>query len=117
MLLRVLSILGLASAACLAAVTPARAASALTPADIRLLLTSPERRVRATDAIVERLLAEGLRRSSTLADLVVALNRSSVIVYIQSARQLHATLDGRLMLSPGARGLRYLRIQIRSDGT
>lgn len=112
-MLRVLSVLGLVTAFWHASASPAYTASALGPAEIRALLTSPARRVRAADAIIEKSLADGLRRSSTLVDLVLALNRSDVIVYIQAAHELPSTLDGRLQLMPGPRGQRYLRIQIR----
>jgi len=93
------------------------AASALSPAQIQLLLTSPERRVRAADSRVAALLAEGLRRSATFGDLVVALHRTNVIVYIQTAPHLPRSLDGRLMLTSGPIRQRYLRIQIRPDGS
>ena len=65
---------------CTAAVSSAPSVS---PAHY-LLLNSPERRVRATDARLRSLLAEGLHRSRTFASLVTALNRSDVIVYIES---------------------------------
>jgi hypothetical protein len=93
----------------------ARAASALTPAQIHELLTSPDRRVRGSDPRIERLIAEGLRRSTTFGDLVVALNRSNVIVYIQKSMTLPSMVSGRTLLTTRAHGQRYLRVQVRLD--
>ncbi len=113
-MLRLLSIA--VAASLLAAATPQpAAASALTPAEIEALLTSPERHLRATDGRVERLIAEGLRRSSTFAGLVSALDRTNVIVYIQPSMALPRTVAGRTCLVHTAHGQRYLRIQIRLD--
>jgi hypothetical protein len=115
LMLRVLFVLVLVPALCLAGASEARAASALSPAEIQALLTEPTRRVRAADGATQRSLAEGLRRSSTLGDLVLALNQSDVIVYIQSVRDLPQSLSGRLQLLPGPAHQRYLRIQIRAQ--
>jgi hypothetical protein len=90
-----------------------RAASNLTPSQIEHLLTAPNRRVRSDDARIKKLLADGLRKSATFGDLVSALNRTDVIVYIQASTTLPATLDGRLLLAVGPQRQRYLRVQIR----
>jgi hypothetical protein len=116
-MLRFPTSLALAALVCVGATVPAHGASALSPAEIAALLSSPTRRVRAADPTIERYLAEGLRRSSTFCDLVLALNQSDVIVYIQSAPQLPTTLSGRLLLMPGPSHQRYLRIQIRSGAS
>ena len=80
-----------------------------------LLLNSPERRVRATDARLRSFLAEGLHRSRTFASLVTALNRTDVIVYIESVMTLPKDTMGRLTMMPQAGEFRYLRVQIRAD--
>ncbi len=81
-----------------------------------LLLTAPDRRVRAPEARVRSLLAEGLHRSSTFASLVTALNNTDVIVYIEAVMTLPKDTMGRLSMTPRGGGeFRYLRIQIRAD--
>jgi hypothetical protein len=81
-----------------------------------LLLNAPDRRVRAPEARVQSLLAEGLHRSRTFALLVTALNRSDVIVYIESVMTLPKDTNGRLTMMPRSGGeFRYLRVQIRAD--
>ena len=116
-MLRILPVVVVALTISMAVAPDAGAASALSPAQIQAFLTSPERRVRAIDARIAALLAEGLRRSPTFGDLVVALHRTNVIVYIQTVRDLPKTVDGRLMLTSGPDRQRYLRIQIRPDGS
>ena len=80
-----------------------------------LLLNAPDRRVRATDTRLRSLLAEGLHRSRTFAALITALNRSDVIVYIESVMILPKDTMGRLTMMPRAGESRYLRVQIRAD--
>jgi hypothetical protein len=104
------SVLALANPA---APAPSNAPS-LSPAH-HLLLNAPERRVRATDARLRSLLAEGLTRSRTFASLVTALNRSDVIVYIESVMVLPKGTMGRLSMMPLAGAFRYLRVQIRAE--
>jgi hypothetical protein len=79
------------------------------------LLTSPARRVRATDARVKQYLLEGFERSATFARLLTTLSASDVIVYIERVMTLPHETMGRLTMVPMASGPRYLRIQIRSD--
>ena len=43
---------------------------------------------------------------------MLALNRSDVIVYIESGRGLPSTIAGRMLLAAGPDGQRYLRIQV-----
>ena len=92
--------------------TPSAAASV--PAAVRYdaMLEGPLRRVRTTDRIVKALLAEGLQRSQTFADLVAAVNATDVIVYIQRVAKLPPTIAGQLMIVPVPNAQRYLRIQI-----
>ena len=85
------------------------------PVTAEALLSAPDRRVRTTDRQIQRLLAQGVRRSTTFADLMRALNESDVIVYIQLVDTLPSTLAGRLMLAADAHGQRYLRIQVRQS--
>jgi hypothetical protein len=82
-------------------------------APILSLLTAADRRVRTIDRRLTDLLARGVRRSATFADLVAKLNTTDVIVYIEPVDQLPSTVAGRLMLIPIAHNQRYLRIQVR----
>jgi hypothetical protein len=98
-----------------AAPAPAPSSSAsLSPAH-SLLMNAPDRRVRATDARLHSFLAEGLNRSRTFASLMTALNRTDVIVYVESVMILPKNTMGRLAMMPMTGNFRYLRIQIRSD--
>lgn len=76
------------------------------------VLASPNSHVRTEDRRVYAALAEGIRRSPTFARLVVELNQSDVIVYIQVSDMLRATTVGRMMLGATAPGVRYVRIQV-----
>ena len=62
-----------------------------------LLLNAPDRRVRAADARLHSLMAEGLNRSHTFASLVTALNRTDVIVYVESVMTVAEEHDGPLV--------------------
>lgn len=83
-------------------------------ADAHHALTSPYRHVRATDARIAAAIADGMRRSHTFAQLVLSLNRSDVIVYIQPVDRLPATMLGRMILltKTHTRAQRYVRIQV-----
>jgi len=97
------------------AATPAPAPDAkVSPANY-LLLHAPERRVRGADPRMQSLLAEGLHRSRTFAALVNQINRSDVIVYIESVMTLPKATMGRLAMMPMRGDVRYLRVQIRAD--
>lgn len=110
---------GLAGAIALAdpaAPAPARASSSPTVSPMHyVLLNAPDRRVRVTDARLHSLLAEGLTRSPTFSALVTALNRTDVIVYIESVMSMPKNHMGRLTMMPRAGEFRYLRVQIRAD--
>ena len=86
----------------------------LTESDV---LDAPTRHIRTTDQSVKKLLRRGYRQSRTFADLVRRLQRSNVIVYIEDVPRLPASLDGRMMVLPGAHGHRYVRIQIAPRGS
>jgi len=103
------------SAAMLMTMTMPADPAASIPSPSHLLLTSPDRRVRAADSIVQALLTDGLRRSPTFASLMTSLSRRDVIVYIERVMTLPRETMGRLTIVPVARDQRYLRIQIRAD--
>jgi hypothetical protein len=73
---------------------------------------SATRHVRALDARIDALIEDGARRSPLFRSLVEAIERSTVIVYVES-RMLPAGLSGRLTLAGAATPpWRYLRIDI-----
>jgi hypothetical protein len=85
------------------------------PTAAYLALDAPERRVRAPESRVRALLAYGFHRSDTFADLLLQLNHSDVIVYIETVMTLPRETMGRITLVPLTGGARYLRMQIRAD--
>jgi hypothetical protein len=91
---------------------PATTLAPLTRAQVKAFMASPTRHVRAVDKRVSGAIAEGLRRSGTFAQLVLALDRSDVIVYVETGRKLPATVAGRLLLVARPEGPRYLRVQV-----
>lgn len=93
-------------------ITPHAAFDARSAA-IEEALRSPHRHVRTDDKRVFSALADGLRRSATFAQLVRTLDRSDVIVHIQSVDRLPSTVRGRTMLlTKGQSAFRYVRIQL-----
>lgn len=96
--------------------SPTPAPGSVTAAAAALLAT-PDRRVRTTDSRLADLLVRGVKRSRTFGELVLALNRTDVIVYIEAASHLPNPVAGRLLLLPLANNQRYLRIQVRQDFT
>ena len=91
---------------------PASALAPLSAAQVREIMSSPTRHVRAVDRVTSLILAEGMRRSGTFAHLMLALDKSDVIVYIETARQMPSSVAGRMLLAAGPEGSRYLRIQV-----
>jgi len=91
---------------------PASEFAPMTDAEARAAMAAPDRHVRAADKAMTDVITSGLRRSGTFAHLVLALNRSDVIVYIESGRVLPTSIVGRLLLAAGPEGTRYLRIQV-----
>ena len=71
--------------------------------------------VRGTSEAVNALLARGVQRSPTFARLVTQLNRSDVVVYVETNVKLPVGVDGRLMFMTAAGGVRYLHAQIAPD--
>lgn len=94
------------------AAVPASAAEPLNDAEVRALMSSERRHVRPADKRVSSAIAEGLRRSHTFASLVFALDRSDVIVYIETAAGMPTSLAGRMLIVAGPNSQRYLRIQV-----
>ena len=82
------------------------------------LLTASDRRVRAVAPDVQALIARGMAKSSTFSRLMVDIDNTDVIAYVEFSNQLPMGTAGRLVwaVSP-AHGPRYLRIQISPDGT
>jgi hypothetical protein len=80
-------------------------------------LVSPYRRVRALQPRVTALIAQGMQRSRTFANLVRDLDRGDVIVYVQAVHDLPSHLAGRMLLMPNSGVQRFVRIQVRSDVT
>lgn len=94
-------------------VLPSSAAAApLDAVEARALMSNEHRHVRAVDKRVSNAIEDGLRRSDTFAHLVLALDRSDVIVYVETAPGLPSSLSGRMLIVAGSTGQRYLRIQI-----
>lgn len=79
------------------------------------LMAAEDRHVRPTDARLRHAVTDGLRRSATFAGMVQTLDHSDVIVYLETAPQMHASLAGRMLIAATASGARYLRIQIAPD--
>jgi len=80
-------------------------------------LESPTRHVRSADREMRKLLRTGFLESSTFAALILRLEQSDVIVYVEGVERLPGALEGRLIIHPPSHGFRYLRIQIAPRGT
>lgn len=76
------------------------------------IMSAEGRHVRPVDARLRLAVTDGLRRSATLAHLVLALDRTDVIVYLETGTTLHPSLAGRLLMAATTSGSRYLRVQI-----
>ena len=86
--------------------------------DGHTLLTAPDRRVRAIAPDIQALIARGMAKSSTFARLMVDIDNTDVIAYVEFNDRLPMGTAGRLAwaVSP-PEGPRYLRIQISPTGT
>ena len=69
-------------------------------------------RVRGATPAMAQVIERGIKRSATFASLVVALNRTKVIVYVQATRDLPGGVDGQLAVTTGQGRQRYLRAQV-----
>jgi hypothetical protein len=85
--------------------------------DANQLLTAPTRHVRALTPELAEILAIGVRRSRTFAQMVARLEYSDVIVQIVPSSSMKASLAGRLLLVPGDKPIRFVRIEVRMEGT
>ena len=92
------------------------AARRLAPFEIEALLAAPERRVRALRPDLARLMALGVTRSPTFAQLVADLEGRDVIVHVVPTQNLPQRTPGQTLLVPGAKAFRFLRVQIRPEG-
>jgi hypothetical protein len=86
--------------------------------DGHTLLTAPDRRVRAIAPEAQALIARGMAKSRTFTRLMIDIDNSDVIAYVEFSNQLPMGTAGRLVwaVSP-PQGPRYLRIQISAEGT
>ena len=89
----------------------------LPPHEAVTLLTSPTRHVRALHPFLADLLVEGVVRSPTFAHLLADIERSDVIVQIVPSQNLPASTPARILLVPQPKTFRFLRIQMRLEGT
>ena len=87
-------------------------ALAAAPVSPSAVLESPTRHVRTAHPYVESLLRDGFQRSPTFARLLVRLERSDLIVFIESQIPLPPGIEGRLVMLSAAHGVRYVLIQI-----
>lgn len=71
-------------------------------------------RVRGVTPKMQKLIAEGVRRSTTFRSLVEAIDKSDLVVYLEATSSLPSGLDGRMMFLTSAGGVRYLHAQITS---
>jgi hypothetical protein len=73
--------------------------------------------VRSSDPTFSRLLAEGYAKSRTFRSLVVRLNESDVVVYVEAQRTPRSGLRGYLMSDVVVGGgKRYLRVRLYPFG-
>jgi hypothetical protein len=77
------------------------------------LLASDARRIRAEKRVM-KLLQDGVRRSTTFADLVARVHATDLIVYVETSSALRSDTLGRIVLQAVAGGQRYLRVQVKS---
>lgn len=95
----------------------ARAPLPLTPAEAYDLLTSPMRHVRALHPGLAGILAQGVDRSPTLGYLLSALQATDVIVQIVASSSMPLSTPARILLVPNPRMFRFLRMEVRVEGT
>lgn len=100
---------------------PACLAAALLVASpiLRAENTAPARdplgsHVRGSSPAVNTLIARGAARSATFKQLIDELNKTDVVVYLETNVDLPVGLDGRLMFLTAAGGVRYLHAQVTS---
>lgn len=89
-----------------------RSRAPLAPERIEEMLVAPTRHVRGLDRDALSTLERGARRSYTFARLLDTLERSDVIVYVETLATMPNSLAGRMLFAGSAHGQRYVRIQI-----
>ena len=70
--------------------------------------------VRGTSPAINKVIAQGAARSATFKQLIDELNKTDVVVYLETNVALPAGLEGRLMFLTAAGGVRYLHAQVTS---
>ena len=70
------------------------------------------RHIRTTDRRMQRLLDEGVLRSTKLRALVERISRSDVVVYVRCDGDPHARVSGRLTFVSAAGGVRYVVVRV-----
>ncbi|HEX6164863.1 MAG TPA: hypothetical protein VFZ31_15960 [Vicinamibacterales bacterium] len=82
---------------------------------MRLLLLALLLSARPVDPIAAETLEFALERSPLVRSLIGTLDRSNVIVHIQSSRQLPPGISGTTRFVVTRGGYRYLRIAVATD--
>lgn len=103
-------LVSLALACALAATATATAAARGVPID-------PMTRLRPTQALGERVLADGVARSQTFRRLVSRLERSDVIVYITVRLDMRPTLGGSLRIMGRSASDRFVHISLNGQNS
>lgn len=103
---------GLRYTLCLLVVLAANAAPAMSAEAIRPSADPLLPRVRGVTPRMQKMIADGVRRSVTFRNLIEAVNNSDLVVYIEATNTLPTGLDGRLTFLTAAGGVRYLHAQI-----
>lgn len=102
-------------AVCLVAALAVNVASTVSAETVGPAIDPVVPRVRGVTPKMQKLIVEGVRRSITFRNLVEALNKSDLVVYLEATNKLPAGLDGRLTFLTSAGGVRYLHAQITGN--
>lgn len=86
--------------------------SAISEAQLGILLTGPMRKVRALSPRMEALTAAGIRRSPTFAGVIAALADGDVIVQVMEVPHLPGSVLAQLVLVHAKSESRLVRVQI-----
>ena len=65
--------------------------------DGRTLMTAPDRRVRAVAHDMQALIARGMAKSTTFSRLMIDIDNTDVIVYVEFNNELPQAVAGRLV--------------------
>jgi hypothetical protein len=77
-------------------------------------LAADTRRIRGATPRVNTIIADGVQRSRTFAELVNEVHTTDVIVYVEASFGLPPDVSGRILLAGVAGEQRYLRVQVRA---